>query len=507
MLTNIIDLFEQGALKKCPDKIAYKDVNYEVTFNDIYDKSRCIASYILDTKNIKNKPIIVLLEKGVYNLLVFHGITYSGNIYVPIDVTQPKERIKNIISVLCPELAVVNENTKEKIIDILDKDKIIYIEDCLSYYIDENKLLNVKQNIISTDPLYIIFTSGSTGVPKGVVINHQSVIDYITWVVDTYKIKETDIIGNQAPFYFDNSVLDIYTTLYTGCMLYLMQEKNFAFPAKILKEIEENRVTSIFWVPSVLITIANSMLLEKYEYKGLNKILFAGEVMPNKQLNIWRKNLPNALYSNLYGPTEITVDCLYYIVDREFSDDEPLPIGIPCNNTDVIILNEANELVEQGEVGEICVRGISLSMGYYNNLDRTKEVFVQNPLNQHYPELIYRTGDLGYYNAYKEVIYVGRKDFQIKHNGYRIELGEIETAVFSVEEMENVCVLYNNNEKEITLFYTSKSELNIKYIRERLLNKIPKYALPTKVYYLKEMPLTSNGKIDRQLLKKEYIGE
>ena len=301
MLTNIIDLFENNAFKKYPDKIAYKDVNYEVTFNDIYDKSRCIASYILDTKNIKNKPIIVLLEKGVYNLLVFHGITYSGNIYVPIDVTQPKERIKNIISVLSPELAVVNENTKEKIIDILDKDKIIYIEDCLSYYIDENKLLNVKQNIISTDPLYIIFTSGSTGVPKGVVINHQSVIDYIIWVEETYKINEMDIIGNQAPFYFDNSVLDIYTTLYTGCMLYLMQEKNFAFPAKILKEIEENRVTSIFWVPSVLITIANSMLLEKYEYKGLNKILFAGEVMPNKQLNIWRKNLPNALYSNLYG--------------------------------------------------------------------------------------------------------------------------------------------------------------------------------------------------------------
>ena len=507
MLTNIIDLFENNALKKYPDKIAYKDVNYEVTFNDIYDKSRCIASYILDTKNIKNKPIIVLLEKGVYNLLVFHGITYSGNIYVPIDVTQPKERIKNIISVLNPELAVVNENTKEKIIDILDKDKIIYIDDCLSHYIDENKLLNVKQNIISTDPLYIIFTSGSTGVSKGVVINHQSVIDYIIWVEETYKINEMDIIGNQAPFYFDNSVLDIYTTLYTGCMLYLMQEKNFAFPAKILKEIEENRVTSIFWVASVLITIANSMLLEKYEYKGLNKILFAGEVMPNKQLNIWRKNLPNALYSNLYGPTEITVDCLYYIVDREFSDEELLPIGIPCNNTDVIILNQDNQEVKGNEIGEICVRGASLSMGYYNIPEKTAEVFVQNPLNPHYNELIYRTGDLGYYNEYKEVIYVGRKDFQIKHNGYRIELGEIETAAMAISEINNVCVLYNNKEKEITLFYTSKNELNSKYIREKLLNKISKYALPAKVYYLKEMPLTPNGKIDRQLLKKEYIGD
>ena len=215
----------------------------------------------------------------------------------------------------------------------------------------------------------------------------------------------------------------------------------------------------------------------------------------------------NALYSNLYGPTEITVDCLYYIVDREFSDDEPLPIGIPCNNTDVIILNQDNQEVKGNEIGEICVRGISLSMGYYNNPEKTAEVFVQNPLNPHYNELIYRTGDLGHYNEYNEVIYVGRKDFQIKHNGYRIELGEIETAAMATSEINNVCVLYNNKEKEITLFYTSKNELNSKYIREKLLNKISKYALPAKVYYLKEMPLTPNGKIDRQLLKKEYIGE
>ena len=249
------------------------------------------------------------------------------------------------------------------------------------------------------------------------------------------------------------------------------------------------------------------MLLEKYTYKGLNKILFAGEVMPNKQLNVWRKYMPNALFSNLYGPTEITVDCLYYIVDRKFEDDEPLPIGKPCSNSDVMILNDNNEFVKDNEIGEICVRGISLSMGYYNNPEKTREVFIQNPLNKSYPELIYRTGDLGYYNHYKEIMYVGRKDFQIKHNGYRIELGEIETAVSSIDEINNLCVLYNYSAKQIVLFYTGNKELDLKYIRTKLLSKIPKYALPTQIFYLEEMPLTANGKINRQRLHKEYIGE
>ena len=149
--------------------------------------------------------------------------------------------------------------------------------------------------------------------------------------------------------------------------------------------------------------------------------------MPNKQLNIWRKALPEALYANLYGPTEITDACTFFIVDRPMEDNEPLPIGIPCRNTDILVLNDKNELVIGEEKGELCVRGSSLALGYYNNPEKTASSFVQNPLNSHYPELIYRTGDIVKYNENRELIYLCRKDFQIKHMGHRIEIGEIET--------------------------------------------------------------------------------
>lgn len=506
MQKSVLEYLENSVIKY-QDKVAFFDKDNKLTYKEVYNNSKSVASYIIKNNNIFNEPIAILLPKNIYSLVAFFGVTYSGNIYVPIDIKQPIDRIKNIFSTLKPKIVIVNSETENILKELDYNENVIDINNILNTKIDDIIINKIRKKQISTNPLYILFTSGSTGTPKGVVINHQSVIDYIDWVQDTFFFDDSDIFANQAPFFFDNSVLDIYTTLKVGCSMYIVPEMLFTFKNKLLQELEDKKVTSIFWVPSVLIGIANSNLLEKYNYKGLKKILFCGEVMPNKQLNIWRKYLPNPIYANLYGPTEITDACIYYIVDREFNDDEPLPIGYPCNNTDIILLKNDNTLVSNQEIGEICVKGISLSIGYYNNKEKTDEVFIQNPINNSYREIIYKTGDLAYYNDRKEIIYVGRKDFQIKHNGYRIEIGEIETAVSSIQEINNQCVLYDDLNKEITLFYTANSELPIKYLREKLLLKLAKYAIPTKIYFMDEMPLTLNGKIDRQYLKKKYIGE
>jgi non-ribosomal peptide synthetase component F len=253
-----------------------------------------------------------------------------------------------------------------------------------------------------------------------------------------------------------------------------------------------------------MVNIANLGILEKETIPTLRKVFFAGEVFPTKALNIWRRNLPNVLFVNLYGPTEITVDCTYFVLEREFEDDAPIPIGIPCRNSDVLILTDENKLAQVGEIGELCVRGSSLALGYYNNPEQTAKAFVQNPLNSSYPELIYRTGDLVHTNQSGEIMFDGRKDFQIKHQGYRIELAEIENACQALPEIQNACVLYNQTQKEIILIFETNGDVNAKTLRSRLQTRLPKYMLPTSFVEIQEMPRNQNGKIDRQALTAQY---
>lgn len=228
--------------------------------------------------------------------------------------------------------------------------------------------------------------------------------------------------------------------------------------------------------------------------------------MPNRHLNYWRRLLPDALYANLYGPTEITDVCSCYVIDRKFTDEEPLPIGFACNNTQIILLNDKNEEIKENDVmGELCVRGTSLAVGYYNNPQKTAEAFVQNPLNPHYEEKIYRTGDLAHYNEYGEIMFDGRKDFQIKHMGYRIELGEIETAILSFDEIYNACCIYDSEQSAIVAFCNADKSINELYIKKHLGNILPRYMIPAKYILLDKMPYNDNGKIDRKLLRKLYI--
>ena len=278
------------------------------------------------------------------------------------------------------------------------------------------------------------------------------------------------------------------------------------FPAKLLEYINTNEINFIFWVPSVLINVANLKLLNAFEIPSLKKVLFAGEVMPVRHLNYWINNLDKeVLFANLYGPTEITVDCTYYIVERKFKDDEVLPIGKPCRNSDILILNDKNELCKKGEHGELCVRGSSLALGYWNNFKKTNLVFTQNPLNNYYSEKIYRTGDIVFLNEQNEIIFVGRKDFQIKHLGYRIELGEIEHAILNIFNSIIPCVLYNSNKNKIVMIYESEIEIPISEFRLKLSTKLSKYMIPTEYKRIDKLPKTISGKIDRNGLKKLFL--
>ena len=498
---NCIDYLE-NSFQRYPNNIAVNDSVNSLTFNELRSNAINID------KNIKSsyvrKPIGVFMPKSTNSIISFMGIMYSGNFYCPIDTKSPKERILKIIDNLQCEFILTNDETYELANQITNdaklKIQILKIEDCIR----DNGLKYSFPEIIDTDPLYCIYTSGSTGIPKGVVISHRSVVDYIDWATELYKVDEHEIIGNQAPLHFDNSTLDIYLAIKNGCRLEIIPEIKFLSPVQLMDYIRDQKINFIFWVPSVMIAVANSETLKNQSQ--LKKVLFAGEVMPNKQLNYWRSMLKDCLFSNLYGPTEITVDCTYYLVEREFSDDEPLPIGFARKNSDILILSEENQLITSPhKMGELCVRGSLLGLGYWRDPIKTEAAFCQNPLHNNYPEKIYRTGDIVQYNEYNEIIYVGRRDSQIKHQGYRIDLGEIETNLNSFENIDNCCVIYDSfNKKIIAIYESAKGELDVIELRKKLITKLPKYMMPGTIEYMEKLPLNANGKIDRITLSKKY---
>lgn len=499
MIHNITMWLDETA-ERFPDKEAFVDENKKITFFELREEARKVAGRLL-AMDIHKSPVAVMIEKSVDTLVAFMGVAYSGNFYTVLDIHMPTERKQKIMNVFQPKAMLVMQKEKQHAEELMQgKGNILCLDEESKDMADISKVMGNRENSCDTDLLYVLFTSGSTGIPKGVTICHRSVVDYIDWVAETFQITEQDSFGNQAPFYFDNSVLDIYTTIKTGATLEIIPERLFAQPVRLLNYIAEKKINTIFWVPSELVLVANLHALKKVELKDvLKRVLFAGEVMPAKQLNEWRKYLPDAVYANLYGPTEITVDCTCYILDREFADDEPIPIGFATKNTEVLVLNDQDELVQGKEIGELCVRGTSLSLGYYNNPEKTTEVFVQNPLNKQYMELIYRTGDIVYYNEKKELVYVSRKDFQVKHLGHRIELGEIEMAASAIQGIDRCCCIYDDQRKKIVLFIEGMQETE--GIINELKQKLPEYMIPGRVIKIDRLPLNANGKVDRRLIK------
>lgn len=517
MAKSVLDYLEESE-KKHKDKTACADETNELTYGQLVSRARYIAGVLVD-KIGHTEGVPVYMEKSCNTLALFMGIVYAGGYYCMLDTTHPAERVEMILNTLDARILIVDNKSETKAAKLGFTGEIINLESVLEneeqYYADEDRVLRterkldaVREQAMDIDPLYAIFTSGSTGVPKGVIVNHRSTIDFIDCFTRELGINETDVIGNQAPFDFDVSVKDIYSTLKTGATLQIIPKKFFSFPTKLLDFLDDRNVTTLIWAVSALCIVTT---LNGFDYKrpaSLKKIMFSGEVMPIKHLNAWREQYPDATFVNLYGPTEITCNCTYYVIDRQFGLDEKLPMGKAFPNEKVFLLDEDDKLVgtdRPGVTGEICVSGTAVTMGYLKNPEKTGEVFVQNPLNDRYIETIYRTGDLGYYSEEGELFFSSRKDFQIKHMGHRIELGEIETAMNAIEGLVRSCCIFDTDENKIIGFFEAGvQELDRKAVRHGLKDKVPQWMIPNVLVKVETMPITKNGKIDRKALMAIY---
>ncbi len=503
MQKNVIEYLWKTA-ELVPDKIAVDDNKEQVTFSQLKESAIKVAADIRDL-NLRKSPIGIYVPKSSKMVQAFAGVSLSCNFYIPLDTKSPDSRIQSILQVLGAKLIITTEALKTKAEKLGDY-QILVMEEMLNKEAHEINLHEYIGNQTDLDPVYSIFTSGSTGTPKGVVISHRSAIDFIDWMIDRFDIDGNRIMGNQVPFYFDVSVSDIYLMYATGSTLVIIPEMYFLFPTDLIDFINEKKINFVFWVPFVLINAANVDIFSEKLPQYLEDVFFAGEVMPNRHLNYWRKYLPQCRYVNLYGPTEITVISTYYEVDRDFADDELLPIGYPCNNCDNLILVDDKDGKREAafnEKGELAIAGTCLALGYYGDWEKTNKAFIQNPLNDKYREYIYMTGDVCYKNERGEIMYCGRKDSQIKHNGYRIELGEIESAVLASKIVDNCCVIYNHLEKKIVLFYESNVEIKLIDFRKAISSHVPRYMLPSDYLWEKSLKRNMNGKIDRAYYNKQ----
>ena len=494
---NIIDLLNKA---KNRESVAYKYQNDEIIFKEVYNKALCVAS-LISLNSSENQPIIVISNKNIYIPSVYLGIALSNCYYVPVSAEMPLNKIENIIDITQAKIIVTDNENYSNIANLNFNGQIYTIDQCVEHQIYNDIVNKRKENIIDTQPLYIIFTSGSTGVPKGIVTSHSSVVDYIETFVNTFNLTNADVFGNQAPLDYIAGIRDIYIPLITGGKSIFIPKKLFLTPKTLIQYLNDNKVTTICWVSAALSLCCQLNVFNDIKPEYINKVFFTGSVFNYKDLNKWKKELPNAMFVNHYGPTEITASCTYYVVDNNKEYNNNAPIGKAFKNRQVFILNENQQPAKINETGEICVAGNCLALGYFKNTEKTNECFIQNPLNNNYPQRIYKTGDLGYLNSDGDLVFVGRKDNQIKHMGHRVELGEIDTLVTSMENINEACTVYNEKKSVITLYFSGKAT-NAE-ISSFLRKKLPSYMIPRKLINMDELPKLFNGKLDRQTLIKQ----
>lgn len=503
MQVTTLDYLENST-SRFPDKIALKDLKEEFTYAQFMNTARIIGTNIAKRTTPRHSVVIYMAKKASC-VIAFHGTVYAGCYYTPVDSQMPVDRIKMILDSLNPAVVIYDATTEDNIKALGVEDKAVSYEEISQGEIDADVLAKIRRQQVSTDLIYVLYTSGSTGVPKGVTISHLAIMDVIEWANEEYHIDDSVRVCNQAPFYFDLSAFDMYTAFKAGGTLYIPPKTYYTFPVRIVQYMKEHKINFINWAPSAMCNVVNTGAFDVCVPDDLKIGIFAGEVMPCRHLNVWRKYIPDCLYINAYGPTEIAYVCMFYNVDREFADDGVIPLGGPCKNTKILLLDDELKPVKDGEKGEICVLGQCLSYGYFNNPEKTAEAFVQNPLNDEWHERMYKTGDLAYMDtATGELVFCGRKDNQIKRLGYRIELGEIENAILSINGIKNACCIYDQESSDIFAIYAG--DLTENDILEELNNKLQTYMLPNQFVQLDEMPLNPNGKIDRPYLKKTYIG-
>ncbi len=510
-----------------PEKPALSFRDETVTYAGLEAETNRLARGLAEVGVRWGERVGIYMNRSTSSVTAAFGVLKAGAVYVPIDPLCPPERLNYIVRkcgievVLAapdklrsieqafpersPLKSIVAMNGPDRSAGQIGTTRVIDWQ-TLRTSVEADALTAAT---IDSDLAYILFTSGSTGSPKGVMLSHRNALTFVEAARDLFGITSDDRLSNICPLHFDMSVFDLYVAMKAGATTVIIPETTTTFPVKLAEVIEKNGITVWNSVPSALSLLAAYRGLQQHDLSSLRLVLFAGERFPLKYLQRLMEVMPGARFCNMYGQTEANSSTYYWIDTPPAGERQPIPIGKPLPNFDVFALDEQGaRITEPAKEGELYVRASTVALGYWDEAEKTEKAFVQNPLRPDVKERVYRTGDLVHVDGDGNYVYVGRKDHMIKSRGYRIEIGEIEAVLRDHEGVKNAVVipvpdeLIGNRIWAIVVPLVpgslAKDDL-IQFCARRL----PKYMLPEMLEFRDDLPTTSSGKVDRQLLRSQ----
>ena len=510
-----------------PDKTAAVCGDESISYGELDRLSNGLAAILRQNGIERGDRVGFFMPKAVASIVAIHGIMKAGAAYVPIDPDSPAARLSYILH-NCAIKCLITSHKKRRVLEQVFSgsstvERVIFVDDAggspLAVPVPTISWAQVVDAdgpgepvaMTQDDLAYILYTSGSTGSPKGVMISHLNAMTFVEWATRVIGVRESDRVSNHAPFHFDLSIFDIYTTFNTGGTLVIVPPGLSVFPYRLGEWIDQQKISVWYSVPSILSMLVRQGELERFDYDSLRSIVFAGEVFPAKYLGELMKKLPRPSYFNLYGPTETNVITYYKAKPEDGERDTPIPIGIACEGYDVFAVTDGGTVVaREGERGELYAAGPCVARGYWGDEEKTKTHFVADPRGQSGGR-VYKTGDYVALAGDGNFEFLGRRDHMVKSRGYRIELGEIEHALYSHPKVDEVAVIAVPDEmigNRIKAFVALKNNNVVEpsELQSHCGERIPKYMVPESIEFRKTLPKTSTGKVDRQALAGEDTG-
>jgi amino acid adenylation domain-containing protein len=524
-VTRLLQEYVARQAEARPDAVALVMGDERLTYGELEAASNRLARLLREAGCKRRDRVCLFVPKSPDAIVAELATLKADCAYVPIDTASPAPRVELIVESAEPALILASAPAAKLLDDVLATHGTVTVgsldEDAVSGENFESAFKGADQAAQDAGPLawentaddaaHILFTSGSTGTPKGVVIKHANVVAFVEWAADYFGTKAGDRVSGHPPLHFDLSTFDIYATFLAGAELHLVPAAANLVPHKLAELIRESELTQWFAVPSTFTFMAKFGVVQPGAFPSLERVLWCGEVLPTPILMEWMRAVPQATFTNLYGPTEATIASSYYTMPTiPASETEPVPIGVPCADEELLVLDEHLQPVPEGEIGDLFIAGVGLSPGYWRDEEKTAAAFLPDPRTPGSEERIYRTGDLAKVLDGGLVYFLGRADSQIKHRGYRIELGEIETALGALDELAEVAVVGVDTGgfegTTICCAYAPAEGQDAEPVRlgEQLRKVLPPYMVPGRWLALDVLPKNVNGKIDRRGLRELF---